>query len=584
MADFDPKAYLSAPASQSPDFDPKAYLSSGPEYGPSYEPSKIPLDIGAADTRLAHTGRWLGGGFGDNVLAGLQAVQDKMHDKTGKTTLGDAYRRNLAFDTKALDDSDTLHPKEKWEGDALGVAGNLLVPMGVAKAGATLLATGANAATKAAPGLLARLAARAGTNALLGGGKAALDETDKFQPGQYGDYAKDVAGQAGLSALAGEALNGTAKLGGWGLKKLVNGVAERSDAARYLMRNGVPLTVGQQAPRSFLNSLEDAATSAHLGGHGLEHTRGLSREAWENAAMSTGRAPGAPAIDGETAAQKLDSVYQPFSKAYDAVGAHPVAPVAAHEGQMMTLPEAMRAAATGDGTAASNEDIAAVQRFLGNQSSRLVTRLNGEPITASDLIDLRSDIRSAGRNAVSQRQLDKATLLRNAEDKLTESLHAQLPAEASKTLRGIDSQYAKYKQLEDAVARSGDQVSQLTPSKLSASVKAGMASKGAYARGGGGDLRELARAGRETLDSVVPKTGFGAAKYPFHTENVAAPIFNRINNSPGAQDFLFGETPTQERMQDMGDAVRPYLPSRGAMSHGAAMAAALLGKRKDSSP
>ena len=100
-----------------------------------------------------------------------------------------------------------------------------------------------------------------------------------------------------------------------------------------------------------------------------------------------------------------------------------------------------------------------------------------------------------------------------------------------------DAQYRQYKLVEDAISRSGDQPGGFTPAQLSAAVRAATP-KAAYGRGAGGPLRELAAAGRQTMDQRSPPTGqrlaaLGTAWMPW-----------LLNTAPGKAVAL-GETRPQ---------------------------------------
>ncbi len=77
-------------------------------------------------------------------------------------------------------------------------------------------------------------------------------------------------------------------------------------------------------------------------------------------------------------------------------------------------------------------------------------------------------------------------------------------------LRTTDKQYGNYKIVEDISFRVGDR-GQPTPYLMSQAVKRAQQSKGKYARGGGGKLRELTAAGAEVFAENTPKTGMGLA-------------------------------------------------------------------------
>jgi hypothetical protein len=194
-----------------------------------------------------------------------------------------------------------------------------------------------------------------------------------------------------------------------------------------------------------------------------------------------------------------------------------------------------------------------VRKFLENETTLLPEMRPGQapgPVSADSMLKMRSNIRKAAMQAEKDQQFAMAALLRNAEDKVSDSLNSQLPPAAREALAATDAKYAQYKTVEDAIRRSGDQGQGFTPSQLSAAVKSAT-ERGAYARGGGGPLRELAQAGKEILENKTPVTGarFVTAGGP----KLSMPIGAGLSalNSPWLQPLVLGETTAQRGLVNL---------------------------------
>lgn len=485
-------------------------------------------DIGAASTGGVHAARHLAFGLGDKIIAAEMAASDVAHDKTGSVSFGDAYRRNLAFLDKTMATNDRLHPAARWTGNALGVAGNAvaLAPAMAAKAGTPLLA-------KVAQG------------AKWGGAMGAA--------GGYGaDRSEDAAGTAtnmALGAGLGGVIGGAApwvadKVGG-----LVNGVVKPTEAAKYLRSKGVDLTVGQMNPTGKLAQLEEVSTSTGGVGPAIQSQRQAARESWQGAVLNEARPPGMAPLDASAPiSDRLASSYAGFKEAY-----------APAKGASVPLPDLPRAfqEATGDlGVLATDQERSVLSKYLGNQLS-LVPEGGAEGVPAEALLAMRSNIRGAGATARQAQDFAKAQLLGGAEGEVTGALEAGLPPEALAALRAADAKYAQHKIVESAVQRSGDAPGGFTPAQLSAAIRGG-AERGSYARGAGGELRQLATAGREALDTRIPLTGARLLAAPLGNVpvlNLAPAALSYAANLPGPKNFLLGQTGAQAALRSAGSAV-----------------------------
>jgi hypothetical protein len=195
----------------------------------------------------------------------------------------------------------------------------------------------------------------------------------------------------------------------------------------------------------------------------------------------------------------------------------------------------------------------------------------GRAQTTSDaLLDLRSAIRAEGRAAASKGDDAAAGLLGNAEREVTNVLESQLPPDAMTALRTADSKYGQYKILEDAVARSRDMPGGFTPAKLSEAVAGANrgVGKGAYARGGGGPLRELSEAGTATMNVRSPATGArlaaigiptaAASAEPMLAGAIGGSMLGLVGTQTGRR-LAAGQTLAQQRAQQLAAAMQQRL-------------------------
>jgi hypothetical protein len=314
---------------------------------------------------------------------------------------------------------------------------------------------------------------------------------------------------------AGAAIGGAAGavlpyVGGTLVQSVTRGIRP-SAPARELMRKNVDLTPGQMNPGSMLGQLEEAATNVWGVGPLIQSARERALQGWQRAAR---RAVLPPGVNPSQANGSIDSVYAEYGPAYDAAKKFPVYPrTMPLTGPGVPLasfsqrPGLFTLAARDPDVIADATKRKAVDAWLQNK----LTQLPGagrQLVTSDDLLKLRSDIRDQIRKASLGPAADtsQADLLRNAERAVTDVLDSQLPPGVLQGLRATDAQYAQYKVLEDATRRAGDQLMGVTPSQLSAAVRAATP-HGAYARGAGGDLRKLASTGKQAFDTRTPPTG-----------------------------------------------------------------------------
>ena len=209
-----------------------------------------------------------------------------------------------------------------------------------------------------------------------------------------------------------------------------------------------------------------------------------------------------------------------------------------------------------------------VRRFLKNQLTVLREDAVDGTVNSNALTKMRSNIRKEIRRKSDDS--DAVNLLESAEDQVTDVIESSLPQSARDALRAADSQYRKFKVVEDAVYQSKDQPDGFTPHQLSTAIRKGE-EKGRYTQGGGGELRDLAANAREVFDMRIPPTAarmlaLGPGKYVFPPMALAL-------NTPRGQQFMLGELPSQRALRTAEGRMAALLSGR--VPHEAAARAAL---------
>lgn len=308
-------------------------------------------------------------------------------------------------------------------------------------------------------------------------------------------------GERGAGALAGGAMGSLLPAVIKGGSKLVRGV-EKTPEAQRLLAEGVDLTPGQMNPRGMFNQMEESLQNVPVIGNAVKGARDNAQRDFQQSVIRRGAAPGATVPRGEID-DMLDSAYKSFEPLYDQAKGFPVKPVVMTTGADVPLGSLFKTAAATKTVRASDSTRREVAGWLNDQ----LTQFNG---SSDDLLAIRSNIRTEIRRSatgnVTPADRAAADLMRNAEKSVTNAIESQLPKDALAALRTADSRYGQYKVIEDAVAAAKDSPNGFSPHQLSTAVKNAM-EKGQYARGGGGDLRELAAAGRESFQQVTPPTG-----------------------------------------------------------------------------
>lgn len=500
-------------------------------------------------------------GFGDELGGALQAGLLKLPPAVQQMLGGSGYAAPESFGQNYRAARDELRgesgraaAQHPWAYYGAGTVASLPLNIGAARL--------MQPVAEGAP-LLARMLA----GAKAGAAQGAFAGAGTSEGATLEDVAWDSAKGMGVGAGLGGALPAAARGVGAALSPLARGVVTPTAEATALRARGVPLTIGQMQPGGVLGQLEEASQSVSGAGPIIEGQRAAARQAWQNAALGEGVAPGGTIPIAGTPQEKLSHLYEGFNAAYEDVrSSPPSARAATRPSTADTLRRALGKAVEDPSALATDADKVAVGRFLEDQAS-IVSKKGAAGLTPEELLTIRSNIRA--QMAKLEAGDAKRQLLENAEEAVTNRLAYSLPKATLSQLRAADAQYGRYKVLEKAARAAGDRPEGFTPTQLGAAVRSAT-DAGAYARGAGGPLRELAAAGREVFDVRTPPTGArllaaGPAKY------VTAPL-SALANTRSVQPLLLGETAAQMRARALVDALRG-----GAQGLGLAPGGALAG-------
>ena len=310
-------------------------------------------------------------------------------------------------------------------------------------------------------------------------------------------------GQRGVNALVGALTGGALSGAGRVASTAINGLS-RTPAAQTLIDQGVSLTPGQMNPAGAMNQFEQAGESLPGFKQIIDPAREAAERQYQALVIQRGAAPGAPPIKpSENIHDMLQQAYDSYAPLYQQAHGYPVTPsVVRTAGGDIPLTTAFQKASQAPGVPKSLQN---------SENSWLQDRLTQLPKNpqSEDLLDLRSAIRQRARNANLKTDTDSghiANINSRAEQAVSAALQSQLPPEPLRALAAADSNYGNYKIIESAVAKSKDNLAGLTPQKLSQSIYDSVADP-AYARGGGGPLRDLAQAGTQVFQTVAPPNG-----------------------------------------------------------------------------
>ena len=370
---------------------------------------------------------------------------------------------------------------------------------------APLLSTGA--------GRFGNIVGEAASTAPLGMGSSAL--ATRFAPLLAGPLTQGVIqgglqgaatadpGERAKNTLIGALTGGTIAGAGRVANTAINGL-NRSPAAQTLIDQGVSLTPGQMNPSGAMNQFEQAGESVPGVKQIVIPARHAAEDQYQALVIQRGAAPGSPPIrPSENVHDMLQQAYDSYAPLYQQAHGYPVSPsIVRTAGGDIPLSTSFQQASRAPGVPRS------LQQSENDWLQDRLTQLPRNP-QSEDLLQLRSAIRQRARNANLKTDTDSghiANINSRAEQSVTAALGSQLPPEPLSALASADSNYGNYKIIESAVAKSKDNLAGLTPQKLSQSIYDSVADP-AYARGGGGPLRDLAQAGTQVFQTVAPPNG-----------------------------------------------------------------------------
>jgi hypothetical protein len=315
-------------------------------------------------------------------------------------------------------------------------------------------------------------------------------------------------GGAAQGAALGAVLPGVAR----GVQRVAAPLRATRDAMK-LARRGVRVTPGEMNPTGALNQYEQTLQSSAVGGAALRRAREQSMRDWQravgNEAMPAGTAPlkhADPSGMVRDAERAYGQGYEGAIGGYNALEPRIVrtagGDVPLHTYQGPGGPSGAMVEATSASYPGRLVKPEARSQMLGALESEL-SPVNRLRTTGRELQGVRSNIRSMARDSD---VAGERALLRGGEQKITEALKSQLAPEDFAKLAALDAKYGDFKILQDAVARSRSAPGGFTPFQLESSVGK-MTDLGEYARGGGGGMRELSKAGRKTFEQRVQPTG-----------------------------------------------------------------------------
>jgi hypothetical protein len=213
-----------------------------------------------------------------------------------------------------------------------------------------------------------------------------------------------------------------------------------------------------------------------------------NRQDWEVAVLNRVTPEGfkvSPAMTDDM----LDEAHKSFGPLYDTAKGYPV--------DTTNLKESLINSPNSPEIMAVNPERETVSNWL---KTRLTAYDIGDTVETDVLLDLRSKVRGERRLQAKRGNGERADLLGAAEATLTKRIDESLPGEVREVLRATDSQYRRYKVVENAIFDAGD--SNLTPADLSRSIQqGGLTTDSRYARGVDADTQELRQAalvGRST--------------------------------------------------------------------------------------
>lgn len=396
-----------------------------------------------------------------------------------------------------------------------------------------------------------------------------------LQGGLQGAITSDP-GERGFNSAMGAVTGGGLATGGSIVSKIANGLTT-TPAARTLLSHGISLTPGQLNPGGVINQGEQALRHVWGVGPMIESARDNAEHQFQARAIQMGAAPGTTITPSENIHEMLQQAYDSYAPLYSQAHGYPVSPkIMRANGPDVPLDATFKAAAQAPGVPRS------LQQSENDWLQDRLTQLGRNP-HSEDLLQLRSDIRQRARNANLKTDTDSghvANINSRAERGVTAAFESQLPQQPLDALRTADSNYGNYKIIENAVAKSKDNLAGMTPAKLSQAISNATADP-QYARGGGGPLRDMAQAGTNVFQTVVPPNGATVATlgglagagymHPVAT-GVAGTGLLGLTLSPTGRRLAAGMTAPQQGAQALMAALQRPMTSDARRTIGALLA------------
>lgn len=407
--------------------------------------------------------------------------------------------------------------------------------------------------TNALTGVAGAVPASMASGGLLGGAQAYMSSDADTVEGRLRDSVLPTLLGMGAAGVA----HAGSKLAGATGRATVRGAVKPSEEAQYLRDQGVNnLTIGQMSPGSALGQIEEVGQSAAFVGPKIKAQRAAAVERYGKAAVSQAVPKGGSSLAKGDLNEQLADAYRQQGERYDSVRESPLNPRAeARPVNVKRVGKAFELAANDPDVLTTPTDTQSVTKFLKNQHG-LLEKHGATPET---LMRVRHNIRQQAASKPEGSAMRQ--LLGRAEESITNRLNYALPKDAAQTLRDTDADYGTHKIYESAVGRAGDKP--MTPNDISAAVKANT-DPGAYARGAGGQPREMARAGHEVFDQRAEPTG---ARLLASGRYNPLPWVARMANSPAIKPYVLGETAAQQRIGDLLGSLGPKLPGMAPISN-----------------
>jgi hypothetical protein len=503
-----------------------------------------PPKISGVESALRSGYQGLTLGWGEELDAGLAAALPFLDraatapaQKGDPDTLGGRYQRALERYRGRYAAAREANPTTSQAAELIGAA----VPA-LATAGGSAAAQGAGLGTR----MLAGARAAAPLGAVYGAGASEADDM------------VGVAQDAALGGLAAGALGGAAPaigsaLGraGGALKRLASrpapaaaqgGAANAGSAStiivrppkrtitervmmepepipesRFLLERGARLTKGMYDPKSGRSLVELATTSRPGSGPLILKQRAQALDDAMDLAFKEAVPPGAQVKLAGDINAKYSALKDAWDASYDAIrNTGELIYPAIHDGKggaalrgTSKAPGVLDRVIGDAGEIWDRESRAIAKRFVDNEMSRLPTPKGAlGRVDLGDMLKVLSKVKEKGREALRAEKYDLHQIMGRVQEAIEQTVESQASPETSAALKALNGKYRDFKVIEDMVVRAGDSPAGVTPSRLSAAVKAAEPSRSRYAAGGGGPLRELSQAIGTVFDeSASPRTG-----------------------------------------------------------------------------